>query len=224
MGLVRKQADDVMPVEPKPTIFVDYGEEIIAKMLESQDCEVVRMRLATGDFVISDEIAVERKGTRDFLASIFDGRLFEQMARLKEEYARPFIIVEGLHGHHQDNNSIRGAILSIATDFGIPIIWANDERETATFLLLAAKRELKPKKGFAGIARRKPKTNYELQLYVVSSLPGIGQVKAKKLLEKFKTVEKVFKASEKQLAKVIGEKNAKKLKEILILQSKDSVS
>jgi len=56
-----------------------------------------------------------------------------------------------------------------------------------------------------------------LQEYIVSALPGVGGGLAKPLLREFKTVKNIVNASEEELKKVnlIGEKKAKKIKEIV---------
>jgi Fanconi anemia group M protein len=64
---------------------------------------------------------------------------------------------------------------------------------------------------------KKPLTLYEQQLYIVESLPNIGPVTAKKLLEEFDSVEGVINASETELKKVegIGNKIAASIREVV---------
>jgi ERCC4-type nuclease len=44
-------------------------------------------RLAAGDYLIDDEVLVGRKTVGDFVASLIDGRLFPQAARLAYKIA-----------------------------------------------------------------------------------------------------------------------------------------
>jgi len=53
----------------------------------------------------------------------------------------------------------------------------------------------------------------ELQ-HIIEAFPNIGPVKAKKLLEKFQTLQNLFNSSEKDLEKILGKK-AKEFKEII---------
>ena len=64
---------------------------------------------------------------------------------------------------------------------------------------------------------RKPLTLEEQQLFIVESLPQVGPVTARKLLEEFGSVEGVIKASLKDLQKVegIGKKIAQNIREIV---------
>ncbi len=57
----------------------------------------------------------------------------------------------------------------------------------------------------------------EQQLFIVESLPNVGPVTARKLLEKFKSVGDVFSASADDLKKVegIGDKIAKNIRAII---------
>jgi len=63
----------------------------------------------------------------------------------------------------------------------------------------------------------------EMQRYIVESLPYVGPSLAVKLLRHFKTVEKIFTASEKELARVegIGEKRAREIRRVLTAEYKE---
>ena len=80
--------------------------------------EVRMTRLATGDYLIDDDVLIERKSVADFAASLVDGRLFPQVARLACSRTRSLLLIEGptptsipdVHPH-----SLEGALVSIAT-------------------------------------------------------------------------------------------------------------
>ena len=59
-------------------------------------------------------------------------------------------------------------------------------------------------------SQTKPVTLPEQQLFITESLPGIGPVSAKKLLNHFRTIRNLVNASKKELKEVegIGEKTA----------------
>jgi len=57
---------------------------------EIPDVELSIDHLPVGDFVVSGQIIFERKRADDFAASLIDGRLFSQAARLvKQPLAAP---------------------------------------------------------------------------------------------------------------------------------------
>lgn len=121
--------------------------------------------------------------------------------------------IRGIHP-----NAIRGALLAVAVDFCVPILWSKNEDDTAAFLLVLAKREqLEKERPIAVRGERKGLTLEEKQRYIVEGLPGISAVLAKRLLEHFGTVEGVMTASEEELQKVrgIGPEKAKEIREVL---------
>ena len=113
-------------------------------------------------------------------------------------------------------NAIRGLLATIVMDYGIPIIYSRNPKETASFLHIIARHEqLWEKKEVSMHSSRKPTTLKEIQEYLVSALPGVGASLAKPLLEKFGSVKGVFGAKEEELkgVELIGDKKAKKIRE-----------
>ncbi|MBO3755428.1 MAG: DEAD/DEAH box helicase, partial [Candidatus Brockarchaeota archaeon] len=177
--------------------------------------------LSCADYILSDEVAVERKTSEDLAASIVDGRLFDQASRLKETYGKPIIIVEGeslTSPRDVKPESIAGAVSSLLVDYQIPVVRSANSRETALLLYFMAKREQR-REGKEPRIRggKRPSTLKELQEYVVAGLPNIDVKLARRLLKRFKSVEAVFTASAKDLMEVegIGEKKSKKIREVL---------
>ncbi len=52
-------------------------------------------RLEIGDVEVGARVVVERKTVPDLVASLHDGRLFEQAAAMDRAWARPLLVVEG---------------------------------------------------------------------------------------------------------------------------------
>jgi len=68
-------------------LFVDSGESTLNKIFRDQGIDVHTKKLDVGDILITDEndkvfVVIERKTISDLSASIKDGRLHEQKARL----------------------------------------------------------------------------------------------------------------------------------------------
>lgn len=199
-------------------IIADVREDSLIDLLHTFDCDVIEKRLELADFIISDEIGIERKTAHDFVRSIMDGRLFSQIADLRESFEKPILLIEGknLYGIHP--NAIRGAISSIAVDYGVPIIWTDNTEDTASYLYTIARREQLENKKEVGIkGTRKPLTLAEYQGYIVASLPGVGPLTAKSLLSHFGSVERVFAASEKELREApgVGKEKAKRIRAVI---------
>ncbi len=204
----------------KVLIFVDKREAGIVKYFAQYDCEVREKMLLYGDFLVSERVCIERKTVKDFVKSIMDKRLFQQLKTMKENFENPLLVVEGeesLYGF-LNPNVIRGALASIAIDLSIPIIWTRDPADTAGIVFWIAKREQINEKREVILRNKKiPLTIKEQQEYLIGSLPDISRVRAKQLLKHFKTPKKIFNASKEELKKVrgIGEKIAEKILKIL---------
>jgi Fanconi anemia group M protein len=191
-----------------PKELLEFGIVSKPKMLE------------VGDYIISDRICVERKTVDDFLQSIIDGRLLQQVKRLREEYERPILVLEGEEIYSKKGihpNAIRGALVSIAVDFAVPIIFTRDERETAAFLSAMLEREKKERREIQIRGDKRLANLKEQQESVVAGLPNVNIVLARRLLKEFGSVIGVFTASEEELQKVkgIGKKIAEEIKKVL---------
>lgn len=201
-------------------IIADDRENSIAKQLSRKEVKVEKKRLDVGDFIVSDRCSIERKTAEDFVDSIIDNRLFDQLSDLRQ-FDRPAIIIEGtdLYSHRDIHpNAIRGALSSITLDYGIPILWSSDADDTTETLVSLAKREQEDEDREVTVRGEKnPRTLKERQEFIVAGLPNINTKIARRLLEHFGSVEKVFNASEEELEEVegIGDKTSSELKELI---------
>src|SRR5438045_4678952 len=79
-------------------ILADHRERAGGVVSYVEGLDGVRVEwahLLVADFLLGDGVAVERKGARDFVASILDRRLFDQAERLLDSYERPLLVLEG---------------------------------------------------------------------------------------------------------------------------------
>ncbi len=203
-------------------IYVDNRESRsrVVAALAVYECMIQPKMLMVGDYVVSDRVCIERKTSDDFLSSLVDKRLFEQMRGMKENFEKPILIIEGpsLYGRTGITpNAIRGALATIAVDWGIPILWTADAEETAGMIYWLAKREQVDQERAVSIREKKPRmTVAELQEYVISGLPGVSITLARRLLKKLRTIKSVINAGEEELKEVpgIGPEKAKKIREL----------
>lgn len=210
-----KVLDPTPKKEELPVVFADTreGNSKVIRHLSEMEIDVKVQAMAVGDYQVSDEVVIERKTAKDFVDSIVDKRLFKQARSLMEEFKRPLIILEGddLYNGMINPNAIRGSIASIALDFGISIIPTRNAQDTAAMIKRIAIREQSGEKTPIQIRTdKKPVNLWEQQLFIIESLPNIGPVNAKNLLEHFGTVANIINASESQLQEVegIGKKTA----------------
>ncbi len=202
-------------------IVVDKREPSSIRRVLDRNSKLTLETLDVGDFVLSERVAVERKEVKDFISSIKDQRLFEQARELKSNYVRSFFILEGspedLYKSGIHPQAIRGALSSLTIDFGISVLFTENQEKTAKLLLAASKREQQEKQREIQIHGEKETTTLpEQQKYVIASIAEVGSVTAESLLKHFNTVENVINASYEELIEVegIGDKTAKKIREI----------
>lgn len=217
-----KVLDPTPKKEELPVVFADTreGNSKVIRHLSEMEIDVKVQAMAVGDYQVSDEVVIERKTARDFVDSIVDKRLFKQARSLMEEFKRPLIILEGddLYNGMINPNAIRGSIASIALDFGISIIPTRNAQDTAAMIKRIAIREQNGEKTPIQIRTdKKPVNLWEQQLFIIESLPNIGPVNAKNLLEHFGTVANIINASESQLQEVegIGKKTAANIRKVV---------
>jgi len=198
------------PKEKQIKIIADHREyrSPVARNLTIKDAFVESQQLNTGDYVLSTRIGVERKTVDDFLQSLIDGKLFDQISRLRDAYPRPILIIEGeglLTKRNISHNAIFGSIVSITVDFGVPIITTKNPLETADLLYIMAKREQRDEKRPIAVRGEKtPMSLREKQQFIVEGLPNVSAVLAKRLLDRFGSIKDIVNASEEELREVAG--------------------
>lgn len=192
----------------------------IPKLLESIGLQVEVRTLPVGDYVVAPETVVERKSARDLLSSILDGRLYDQCARLRANFASPVLLLEGnvdeLDGIVENPLVFYGAISNVALDYKIPIMPTPNAAHTARLLASMCGRRGAP----SGPMLKKIKKSTDLgqqQLAVMCSLPGVGEKFAGRMLARFGTPLGALSATAAELAKVegLGAARAKKIRAAL---------
>lgn len=205
---------------PKIPIIIDTREKqsLIAANLIGKKANIKFEKLEIGDYLIEDTI-IERKTFQDFVGSMINKRLLNQISEIKK-YPKYFIIIEGFYYNYSKfnihENAIRGMLLSIATDFQVPTIFTENEEDTANFLILLAKKYEKPKIKNSIRQTKTLKTIKEQKQFVLEGFPEIGPIAAQQLLENFSTLQNIFNATEEQLKKAkLSEIQIKKFLDLL---------
>jgi DNA excision repair protein ERCC-4 len=206
-------------------IVVDERERSsnIPELLKNAGAVIDFTQLKVGDYVVSAETAVERKTVRDLISSIYDGRLFIQCSDLVKYYQKPLLVVQGniaelaeTSEEIEDPDDIRlhgerislayDALITVATEFRIPIIHTPSADQTAQLLVTLVNRSLQEAKAAGPLLRKIKKENpiHIQQLSVLASLPGVGEKLAARMLRKFHTPIRALNASAAELATIPG--------------------
>jgi len=209
----------------KLKIIADNREKnsLVIAELHELGIEVEMKHLILADYIISNEIAIERKTINDFIGSIINKRLLKQLSDLKSNFKKPLLIIEGIEEHDLyktgtdlHENAIRGMILAISTELQVPIILTKDYKDTAVYLQLLAKKQEQGAKEFSLVLKRRAYNMKDQQQMIIESFPGIGPALAKALLKKFKSIKNIINASEEELKEIpkLGKK-AESIKKII---------
>ncbi len=178
--------------------------------------------LDVGDYVISREVAVERKTVSDFVSTLTRRNLFEQVDKLKSAFSKPMLILEGDVSSIPMMSSISmsavlGALASIAR-MGVSVLPSPSPSTTARLIASLAKQERKA--GQQVKVRVKPPKMEDIieeQLFFMCGLPMIGRERAEAILRVYRTPIEALKRVDGWSKTVdgIGETIVKRVKEVL---------
>jgi ERCC4-type nuclease len=192
-------------------IVVDDREApgaVLEALRRDESVHLSVQRLPVGDYRVDDALLFERKTLPDLVASIKDGRLFAQGLRLTRAPLRAAIILEGRSQELADSRmrreAIQGALVTLTLFLGIPLLRSMDPEETAGLILLAARQGRAHASGLLPRKGTRPRGKSRVQGRILQGLPGVGPERARRLLERFGTIEDVFTASADALASVPG--------------------
>lgn len=195
-------------------ILVDHREKGsgVVEKLEELGVRLDFSTLDVGDYIIED-ICIERKSCSDFIASIIDKRLFEQVRYMAQAYSKIIIIIEGilsdaLRHRRIGYPQVYGAVAALLENEAT-VLRTEDQKETAYAIYYLYKRRVdQRKKSYLQPVKVKiQKSNKSIenvQLNMLASIPGISREMAHKILLYFKTPRRFFKAPPEELRKVEG--------------------
>ena len=206
-------------------IVIDYREKSsgLIDLLKNENIRIKVRKISYGDYIINGSITIERKTARDFLSSIMDGRLVNQISNLKRHCINPILLVEGnpfKTGLSMDDMAIRGALISTQAIWYVPVIFSRTKEESKDIMVMIGKQEeacmdvVPLRHGY------RPRRLRSKQLFILQGLPKVGPTMAKRLLVHFKTVSNVVNATVEDLMKVegIGKVSAEKIRAVLDLE------
>ena len=151
LDIFSKKKLNIKKDEPKESIIIDYREKnsLVASYLVKQGFPVEFKELKIGDYIVKN-IIIERKTVQDFISSMINHRLINQIEELKQ-YENKLLIIEGISEkelYSEENtginaNAIRGFLLSILLKHKIPIIFSKNAEDTSKFINVLSKKKEK---------------------------------------------------------------------------------
>lgn len=197
-------------IKKLPKIIIDIHEKnslVLSELYSSNQIELITRSLKIGDYLINN-IIIERKTNSDFISSMINKRLKIQINQM-QIYSKKLLIIEDDNKPNYSNvnpAAIRGFILSILTNYNLPIIFTKSYKDTAEYLITLAKQQHNKKSVTSTLHSRIPKSIKEQKQYILESFPNLGPQTTIKLLEKFKSLKNIFNAKDKDLEPILKKK------------------
>ncbi|OYT48898.1 MAG: multidrug MFS transporter [Desulfurococcales archaeon ex4484_42] len=197
-------------------VYVDERERAskVPKYLASMGVTVIYKQLEIGDYIPGEGYVIERKRVDDLAKSTFEGRLFDQIKRLKSSDKHVILLVEGninyLRRITSKYKAVEAALITAIVLYEIPTLYTINAQHSAEVIKYIAEKLQKDRDRspslptYRKVSKPKGIDFREWQLYILSSFPGIGPKIAEKLLIKFGSLMDVFKASPAELSRVEG--------------------
>ncbi|GEM_PF-4938449 len=213
-------------------IIVDKREDLSkrwAEKIREMGVEVEVSWLEAGDFLVRSKdqiLLVERKGVSDLVNSVISKRLFDQLDLLAHQEVPFSLMITGdpkelsrrFKSMGRDPKLVWNIFLGIQNELalsGVPTIVVPDETLVPrTLYLLAKKMETGVRPSLRVVKRSR--TLADEQVEVLGTIRGLGIMKARAIIERFKTLRRVANANLAELAKVkgIGNRIAKHIVEV----------
>jgi len=179
------------------TLIIDYREKALLSRLTAET-----KNLILGDVCIQkdgqDLVILERKTVADLSASICDGRYQEQSFRLLESNLPPHLIVYLIEGSLEKEQSISkkglmSAMISLWFTKGFSVVQTASIDETVEYIQVLLDKVTKESEAHDYVSTLKTKkkdklTPENIDIVLLSQIPGISTVTAKALLQVYPTL------------------------------------
>ena len=185
--------------------------------------EASRMNILTekqwieiGDYVYQD-VCFEAKSTIDFLQSVLNGRLWNQVDNMDRHYEYSIVIIHGaLHQVLAYPNYVNmeineqllkhkfyGAIGRLTLDTDCKVFWVESPQKAAKIITTICK--MRPvKRSVIQPTLLKRITTDDLRLDMLCTIKGVSKSKAKKIIEKYGSVMEVGESNVNELSSIDG--------------------
>jgi|SRR3989338_7398192 len=200
----------------KIKIIADIHEKdslLISQLLAQDKIEIEFKPLQVADYIINN-IAIERKTLSDLKSSIINKRIMSQLIELKQ-FPKHFLLIEGpqesLYAPPLHENAIRGFLLSVILNHQVPIIFTKDAKDSANYLYLLSKKQ---NNSPPSLRQKIPLSEKDQLQFILEGFPNIGPVKAKALINKFKSLKNIISSPFQSLQEILG-KNAEAFKSLI---------
>ena len=204
--------------------------------------ECIRLNIMTekqwieiGDYVFND-VCFEAKSTIDFLQSVINKRLWNQLDNMDRHYEHCILIIHG--SIHQAlaypdyvninmpeqliRNKFYGAIGKITLDTDVKLFWVEGPRKAAQIMTTICK--MRPiDRNVINPSLLKSITTDDLRVNLLGTIKGVSEMKAQMLIDEFGSLMEIGEAEIEELTKLDGIGTTIANRIIDVLNSEDKV-
>ncbi len=185
--------------------------------------------LSCGDYAVEDpdgcRVVVERKEIKDFISSLFSGRLDDQLGRLRLE-SYPILVISGSLQEYYDSvtdskfteEQFYGAISSAIVRYGLRcVVWNQCENAHEDTLGIISKILVHTDLNHLDKIPKRQKHAFNNKIGFVRELTGCPQATAIELLKHYTNVKNIIDASPEDLKtfKGLGPKRIERMEKLL---------
>jgi len=172
--------------------------------------------LEIGDYIFGD-VCFEAKSSFDFLQSIINKRLWNQIDNMDRHFEHTFVIIHGSLHEAMDfpkytkmkipkemlRNKFFGAIGKITLDTDCRVMWFENPKKAAQIITTICKmRPINRKVINPSLLKRI--TTDDLRLDMLCTIKGVSESKAKKLIKVYGSVMEIGETSAEELTNIDG--------------------
>lgn len=200
----------------------ELTERVIEKA-QSLNVPFEKQWLEIGDYVFND-VCFEAKSSFDFIQSIVNKRLWNQLDNMDRAYVNNLVIVYGSfedgfrkHLEHIKTSMNKtaqrvilrkkffGSMSKIILDTDCSIIWVRDALTAAELIAVVCKMQPHDREVYVPrIVKQKKISTTDLRVDVLSTIKGVSDKKAKLLIKKFGSIMEIGEASPSELSEIDG--------------------
>ena len=200
----------------------ELTERVIEKA-QSLNVPFEKQWLEIGDYVFND-VCFEAKSSFDFIHSIVNKRLWNQLDNMDRAYVNNLVIVYGSfedgfrkHLEHIKTNMNKtaqrvilrkkffGSMGKIILDTDCSIIWVRDALTAAELIAVVCKMQPHDREVYIPrIVKQKKISTTDLRVDVLSTIKGVSDKKAKLLIKKFGSIMEIGEATPSELSEIEG--------------------
>ena len=191
--------------------------DAVINKAESMNIQYEKEWLEIGDYVFND-VCFEAKSSFDFLQSVLNKRLWNQLDNMDRAFDNNIVIVYGdfnsafigykNYGKAHFNtisNKFHGAMGKIMLDMDASLLWVKDAQKAAHMIAVVCKMQPIVRDVYnPRLIKQKKISTSDLRLDVLMTIKGISEKKAKLLIEEFGSLMEIGETEPQEIAMLDG--------------------